>query len=388
MKKGTSKTPMIGVILVFILILSFYGGATFYIAGRFYQGITLFSSNINVVIYVCIFVFLALSIMMRFMPIPYSIKRFIDTIGSYWMGLFVYLLITFLATDIIIFLGRAATIIPSPVPQGIRFWSFLIVILVTAGLMIYGKYNAVQIRHVSYEIDLKDSSLTEELNIVMIADLHLGVTDGEKKLPQIIHGINDLKPDIVCITGDIFNDDIYLIRNHTAVMDSFRSIEAKFGVYACLGNHDGGRTYNEMVSFLEQSNITLLNDEHVIIDERFILIGRLDARPIGGYGNLERTDIADVVSSIDSDLPLIVMDHDPSHIKEYGNKFDLLLFGHTHKGQLFPVNLITSAIYITNYGHYQKEPDSPHIVVTSGVSTWGTPVRIGTKNEIVSILLR
>ena len=388
MEKDISKKPKTGVIIVFMLILSFYGGAVFYIAWRLYQSLSLISPNINVVIYVFIFIFLALSIMVRFMPIPYGIRRFIDTIGSYWMGIFVYLLIFLLVADIVILLGRLTTIIPSPMLQTIRFRSFLIAVFITAGFMIYGRYNAFRIQNVSYEIHLNDSPLYEEIKLVMIADLHLGVTDGEKNLPRIIQGINDLKPDIVCIAGDIFNDDLNLIRNPAVAIELFKSIETKYGVYACLGNHDGGSTYNEMADFLKQSNITLLNDEHVIIDDRFVLIGRLDARPIGGFNGLERTCLTDVMSSVDSRLPLFVMDHDPSHIKEYGNEFDLLLFGHTHKGQIFPGNIITSAIFNISYGHYQKEPDSPHIIITSGISTWGTPVRIGTNNEIVSILLR
>jgi len=256
--------------------------------------------------------------------------------------------------------------------------------------MIYGKCNAAKIKHVSYEVQLKNSSLTKELKIVMIADLHLGVTDGEKYLPQIVQGINNLEPDIVCITGDIFNDDLFLIRNLDATMELLRSIKTKYGVYACLGNHDGGSTFNDMVSFLEKSNVILLNDEHTVIDDCLILIGRLDARPIRGYGDFKRADIADVVASIDANanLPLIVMDHDPSHIMEYENGFDLLLFGHTHNGQLFPGNIIVSAMFTAEYGYYQKDPDSPHVIITSGVSTWGTPVRISTKNEIVSILMR
>jgi predicted MPP superfamily phosphohydrolase len=87
-------------------------------------------------------------------------------------------------------------------------------------------------------------------------------------------------------------------------------------------------------------------------------------------------------------MPIVVMDHDPSNIKQYDNKVDLLLFGHTHKGQIFPANLITNAMYVADYGHYQKDNDSPHIVVTSGVSTWGPPMRIGTNNEIAVIILR
>jgi len=82
------------------------------------------------------------------------------------------------------------------------------------------------------------------------------------------------------------------------------------------------------------------------------------------------------------------MDHSPAYIDEYDSRFDLLLSGHTHRGQFFPFNIITKSIFTVDYGYYQKNPESPHVIVTSGTSTWGTPIRMGTNNEIVSIIVR
>jgi hypothetical protein len=87
-------------------------------------------------------------------------------------------------------------------------------------------------------------------------------------------------------------------------------------------------------------------------------------------------------------MPVIVMEHNPAHIGEYGKEVDLILAGHTHKGQAFPGSLVTRAMYTVDYGYYQKDTDSPHVIVTSGAGTWGTPMRVGTNNEIVSIVLR
>ena len=228
-----------------------------------------------------------------------------------------------------------------------------------------------------------------ELKIVLISDLHLGSIRSEKLLHDIVHGINNLKPDIVCMAGDIFNDNYNLIRNPDRAEELFRSIKATYGVYAVLGNHDGGKTLDEMIGFLERSNVKLLNDEYVVIDERLVLVGRLDPSPIGGYGELSRKkDISEILTSLDINMPIIVMDHTPSNTQQYGREIDLVLSGHTHKGQLFPFNFITNAIFTVDYGHYQRDADSPHFIVTSGVSTWGPPMRVGTNNEIVSILLQ
>jgi predicted MPP superfamily phosphohydrolase len=382
-------------IIFFILfVLSFYGGTNFYIARRLFQWINLIPRisliplQINIKAYVSVYIFVALSMFISFFPIPIIIKNIMNWIGSHWMGMFGYLLLLFLAADILILLGTIIQIIPHPMFDFIRFVTGSIVVITTIILIIQGKNHANQINYVSYNVQTKKSISVDEMKIVLLSDLHLGTGNTEKNLPKIVQGINNLKPDIVCITGDIFNDDYYSIRGPENAIVLFRSIESKYGVYACLGNHDGGKTFTKMLNFLEQSNITLLNDEYRIIDDRIVLIGRVDSRPIGGFDGLERKGIAEILVSFNSILPIVVMDHDPSNIRQYGNEVDLLLFGHTHGGQIFPGNLITKAIYVADYGHYQKDADSPHIVVTSGISTWGPPMRIGTNNEIVTIVLK
>jgi len=226
------------------------------------------------------------------------------------------------------------------------------------------------------------------MKIVLIADLHLGDTNGEKRLEDIVQGINYLSPDIVCIVGDIFNDDFYIIRDPDRASALLRNIKSTYGIYASLGNHDGGRTLPETIDFLERSNVKLLNCEHIVIDERLVLIGRLDASPIGGFGDMRRKDFSEIMEQIDVNLPIVVMEHNPVHIDEYGDEVDLILSGHTHRGQIFPGNLITRAIYTVDYGHYQRDASSHHVIVTQGVSTWQMPMRVGTDNEIVSIRLQ
>jgi len=319
-----------------------------------------------------------------FLPISSGIKRIISYTGSHWMGIFIYLLLFFLVVDLVVLLGCSVKMIPIPVPKSIRFYAGLIVILLTVGIVVYGSYNAMQVKFVSYDIQTK-KSLPAETKIVLISDLHLGAVNSEKNLSKIVRGINNFEPDIVCITGDIFNGNIYTLHNPSETMALLKSVTATYGVYACLGNHDGGKTFNEMTRFLEQSNIKLLNDEYVTIDDRLVLIGRVDSRPIGGFDGLERKNLADIKAPANTDLPVVVMDHNPFNIEQYGNEIDLILSGHTHRGQMFPANLVTKAIYVTHYGQYQKDANSPHVIVTSGAGTWGMPMRIGTNNEIVII---
>lgn len=369
-------------------ILSFYGGANYYIGKRIFQCLKFLFPHMNGTVYAVLYVFFALSLIVGNLPLPSGLKGIMRWIGSHWMGVFAYLFMLFLAADLILLLGSVIRAFPRPMPPGIRFYAGLTVILLTAGVVGYGIRHANRIKYASYEVQAKESALSSGIKIVLISDLHLGAVNSEKLLQHIVRGVNLLEPDIVCIAGDIFNDDYHAIRNPERAIDLLKGIAATYGVYACLGNHDGGNTFGEMIRFLEQSDIRLLNDEYVVIDDRLVLIGRVDPSPIGGFGELKRKDITEILASLGGNMPVVVMDHNPSSIEKYGAEVDLILAGHTHKGQIFPANLITNAVYAVDYGHYQKDADSPHVIVTSGVGTWGMPMRVGTDSEIVGIVLR
>jgi predicted MPP superfamily phosphohydrolase len=229
---------------------------------------------------------------------------------------------------------------------------------------------------------------------VLLSDLHLGSIYGKEFLTDVVDEINQLEPDIVCIVGDVFNDDFNALAHPEESIEIMASIQSTYGTYACLGNHDTGSTFYKMLDFFDQAGIVLLKDEYVIVDNQFVIVGRNDSSPIGYQGDLTRGTLVDITNFSNSgsesafhsyDLPVIVMDHQPSNIVEYSNETDLLLFGHSHRGQMFPASLITDAIFVVDYGYYQADADSPHVIVTSGAGTWGPPMRVGTDCEIVKI---
>ena len=142
-----------------------------------------------------------------------------------------------------------------------------------------------------------------------------------------------------------------------------------------------------MMEFLDKSNINVLMDESVIIDNKLVVFGRLDGTPIGGYrDDVVRGNIDSLFDEVDFSLPLIVLDHNPMNIDEYDNRVDLILSGHTHKGQLFPANIITNLMYEVDYGYYLN--DETHVIVSSGVGTWSMPMRVGSNCEIVNIKIK
>ena len=164
---------------------------------------------------------------------------------------------------------------------------------------------------------------------------------------------------------------------------TLRNLSATYGVYACFGNHDAGETSGQMRDFLSRCGIGLLEEAYTVIDQRLILVGRADSSPIGE--GLKRSSIQQILLDAPTDLPVVVMDHNPANLAEYDSRVDLILSGHTHQGQVFPGNLITNLMYDVDYGYYRKDANSPQIIVTSGISYWGMPMRVGTDCEIVQI---
>jgi hypothetical protein len=373
-------------ILFAAVFLSLYLGTNFYVARRLYQWFHLLFPTMGLKLFISIFVFLTLSVILGYLPFPSPIRDTFSFVGLMWMGTFLYLLIFFALADMAVLVGWLTKIIPSPIPTPVHFYKGLSSLALTFIVVAYGLFNATQIRSVTYNIQFNDVTLNG-FTIVMVSDLHLGGLNSESKIERMVSIINGMEPDIVCIVGDIFNDDFNLIRNPERAATLLRSIESTHGVFAVLGNHDGGSTLPQMMDFLTYSDITLLNDEHVIIDDRVALFGRLDASPIGGFGGLMRQDVSCMIKTLSLTYPVIVMDHNPSHINEYGPETALLLSGHTHRGQVFPGSLITRAMFTVDYGHYRKDQNSPHVIVTSGVNLWGPPMRIGTKNEVVQIII-
>ena len=372
--------------ILFLLLL--LGGIGYYISRRIYQGLKSFFKNIRfipilIIIYTLVF-FLILGFAKSMLPFSANVKLVLGVISAYCMGIFLYLLLFTLTAEIL-------TLVPRLLKLAFtkhRFFNGIVmisVLLLTSITCIGGFINARQIDHVSYNIELESKQDISDLKIVMISDLHLGSIGSEGRLDEIVSEINSQNPDIICIAGDFFDTDFSAINDPNSAIKTLKGLKSTYGVYAALGNHDGGNTHGQMVDFLEDCNINLLEDECEIIDNRLILIGRLDASSIGGYGDKKRSELSSFFTRENSSLPVIVLDHNPARIDEYTTEADLILCGHTHKGQVFPGSLITGLMYTVDYGYYQKDAESPQVIVSSGIGTWGPPIRVGSNSEIVSI---
>lgn len=379
-----------GFVFFVILICAVLGAASYYISRRIYQGLKSFSVPINFIAVLVAISFMTLVMVMGFagsmLPFPDSVKEIISTVAFCWMGIFIYLLIFCLLVDAIYFILKLCRVgfTAHKLCRGI---SLALVVVLTASTSVYGFCNAKNINHVSYTVSMPHGENISDMRIVMISDLHLGAVGSEERLGDIVGQINSLKPDLVCISGDFFDTDFAAIRDVEAAKTKLRGISSTYGVYACLGNHDGGQTFSQMKEFLTDSNITLLNDEYSIINHSLLLVGRADASPIGGYEDHKRKELSEFLKRPNG-LPIIVMDHNPSGFDDYNDDTYLVLSGHTHDGQMFPANIITDMMYTTDYGYYKNPKNGAQMIISSGVGYWGIPMRVGTGSEIVSITVK
>lgn len=244
-----------------------------------------------------------------------------------------------------------------------------------AGLLGLSIYNAYVPRLVHYDITL-DKPM-KPLRIGVASDLHLGTLFGGKALDKLAQIMDEQKVDLILLPGDIMDDNVtaYLAENMRPHLEKLR---APLGVYATLGNHDFFGYQEEITAEIRQAGIILLKDQVATINDELILIGRND--------DLEKhrptTEI--LLKQAKPDLPIIVLDHRPSEVEIHSTlPFDLQVSGHTHKGQIFPANLITALTYPIDYG--LEKIGNPYFMVTSGYGFWGIPMRLGTQSEVVII---
>lgn len=258
---------------------------------------------------------------------------------------------------------------------GVCFVDFFAVALVTGGYL-YAK----QIKCKPYTVYLGMKG--EMCHIVMLSDIHLGVFVGEEHMRRIVEKVNRLQADLVVICGDIIDVNNHILEDDgelERISSLFREIRAKNGVFAVLGNHDPQITNEKFQHFLKSSHIQLLHNE-VIQVSGLNLIGRTDP------SNNERSPIEILWKKVDSSKVSVVLDHNPNYISESAKcGADLVLSGHTHKGQFIPVTYFTK---LANEKHcfYGKERfGKTQAIISSGAGFFQLPVRIGTSNEIVDI---
>jgi uncharacterized protein len=308
-------------------------------------------------------------------------------VGSYYLAVMIYLFLILLFLDT---LRLIRALIPPVLKNRFRALGigprtkFLVVIgfvLITVSL---GHWNALHPRIRNLEINLPQSiGPGKQLSVVMASDLHLGRIIRNSRLEKIVGLINGLQPDLVLLAGDLTDEDIsFLSDQNTAAI--LQRIQAPLGVYSVTGNHEYYSGIRRSVSFIRQGGIRVLEDQAVKIGNALYLVGRKD-RTAERFGE-RRKPLEELMKEVPPGYPVILMDHQPFELGEAQRQgVGLQLSGHTHNGQLFPINFIVGRIYENPWGYLKK--GNTHYYVSCGVGTWGPPVRTCSIPEIMHIRL-
>ena len=365
----------------------------------------LFQSRIFRIILTVIYTLIALTPLTGFLiRKPAFLHRILKITSNYFLGIFMYILMVLFSIDIVRLILKyavhASWIQSRIVFAAVGACCICIVIIIS----FLGIYHAKHIKVTPYKITVdKSAPDMDSLKIVLLADTHFGYNSGAVHAQEIVDKINEQQPDLVCIAGDIFDNEYDAVREPEKISEILRTIRSKYGVYACWGNHDlnepilAGFTFKHkkedskqlkdprMKRFLQNSNIQLLEDEAVLIDNSFYVVGRKDASLIEKIEEKRKTP-AQLTQKLDKDKTIIVIDHQPTELQDIADAgVDLDLCGHTHDGQTFPGNFTVKFLWENPCGYLQK--GSMHNIVTSGSGVWGPAMRVGTDSEICTINL-
>lgn len=266
-----------------------------------------------------------------------------------------------------------------------------IALILCAVYLCVGYFLANNVWEKNYTLSTDKS--TGNIRIIQLADSHIGTTFDGKGLGKYVDEMNEKDPDIVVITGD-FVDDGTMKQDMIDACAALGRLKTKQGVYFCFGNHDKGYYSNEQRGYtkddleaeLEKNGVTVLEDELVFLDNNVCIIGRADKSEELENRNGSRKSIAELMQGVDKSAYTVVLDHQPNdYTAEAEAGADLVLSGHTHGGQMLPINRIGELIGANDYTYGHKTIDSTDFIVTSGISDWEIAFKTGCKSEYVVI---
>jgi len=370
------------------IFLLLYGLCNYYIGLRVYQAFnTFYTSNRPAIYGAGAVTMLALSFPLSRLIIhylPQNLGKVIIYSSSYWLAAMYYLILILIISDLTRLIVHRSDILPASL-KGHYHIVILSVLALVALLLIYGTWNALHPVVRNYEVTLhKKSSTIDSMQVVVVSDIHLGWIVGIDRLQQMTGLINSLQPDLILLPGDIIDEGVDLAteREMPAVL---QTLQPRLGTFAAMGNHEyiSGNA-EATIEFLNRAGITMLRDQAVEVSNGFYLVGRDDASR-HRFNGAERLDLSEIMADVDKDkFPIILLDHEPFNLDESEKAgVDLQFSGHTHRGQLYPNNYITQAIFEDDYGYLRK--NSLQVIVSCGYGTWGPPIRIGSRPEILNI---
>lgn len=390
--------------MIFLFLLPFYLGVSSYMMFRFFYWMKHCNHRFNwlrfKVPFAVVYLFMALSPVIAFLLPKSAVAIVIRRISTYWIGIMLYSLLYVVLFDLLRLIAKHTKLKNTLLfSRGSVISIGSVVVACAVATCLYGIFNARNIKVNEYSVTVNKSCGSDKhLKAVLVADLHMGYAIGVNHITNMVEKINQQDADIVIIAGDIFDNSYDGMDDPEGIKAQLKSIKSKYGVYAVYGNHDidekilMGFTFDwgrkqlhseKMTNFMKECNIKLINDESVLINDEFYLVGRRDTDKPGTEDGT-RAEISELTKDLDKTKPIFVLSHEPDELQKTADAgADIDFSGHTHDGQLFPGNLTIGLFWENPCGMIKK--DNMYSIVTSGVGVYGTFMRVGTDAEICSV---
>lgn len=362
--------------VVFILVFSsIYLGMHYYVFTRISNGLDL-SLEVNKVLKICFLIaaltFILSEVLSRHTT-PVWVKPVI-TFGFVWLGVIAISITVFVLSDLLQLFFRT---------PGFRHYSTIFSLILILVLSSYSWLNGAR-DPVLKEIKIKSGKLpgsVKSFTIVQISDLHVNLSKSSKWLERVVDKANREDPDLIVITGDLIDADLTKANHYSEILGKLKS---KYGVYGCTGNHEFYAGVKLFENIAEKSNIILLRNSSQKIDDIIELAGVDDK---AGKRFWEKgDDLPAALLNMDFSKPVVLLSHQPDlfdKAREMG--VDLQLSGHTHAGQIPPLDFLEQFIFKYPYGLYKR--DSSYVYTSPGTGYWGPPMRLFSRSEITKIII-
>ena len=288
----------------------------------------------------------------------------------------IHLAVFFLISELIVYL------IKKIFKKEFKFYlSGIIAVSITIIYLSIAAYIAYNVVETKYTITTNKD--INDFKIVLLSDSHVGTTFDGNGFYKHMERISKIESDILVIDGDFVDDD-------TKKEDMIKACEGlglakpKYGVYFIFGNHDRGyfnnRDFNgdDLINELEKNNVKILEDEIIELDN-IVLVGRKDK------SNNTRKSIQDLTKDIDKEKYIISINHQPNDYDNEMNNVDLVLSGHSHGGQMFPLAYVGTLTKANDEAYGLHKRDNTNFIVTSGISGWAADFKTGALSEYVII---
>ena len=266
----------------------------------------------------------------------------------------------------------------------------VVYILGICSLFYYGHEMAMESSIVNYQVKIDKSAKVNKLRIVQLSDIHINDMTSSDRIQDMVDKVNQLNADFIVITGDTLDRRLQPF-TEKGFDKQFQQFKSKYGTYIIFGNHEylnikeENNHEQDIINAFKHANMKVLKDDVVHLDNVGItFIGRDDFS--SSRYDIKRASLPDLMMFSNTNKPIILLDHQPHDLDKPANLgVDLMISGHTHAGQVFPINLIEKLIYKNNYGIYKNTKQHFTSIVSSGFGFWGPPIRLMTRSEIVVI---